>query len=554
MKNLKFHPLFYIILVLFVLTNFYCFSQQRRDSLEYYYKLIRSPHNSNDLFSALNFFNKNKEVNENKHDTLNLISDLRMIAALQLNLGFYYDSEASALEAIKLIDNHTDKDPKIFNEPLVGLYNQMGRLYRILHEYDVAIDYYQKAERIAKSMDNVNTIQNNIAYIYQEQGNYDLAEKKYQQVYENSLKSNDSTQLARAMVNLANVKSKLNRKDALDLMNEGYNIRQKLNDTYGIYSSYKHFSEYYNDRNDKQKALEYALKAFEIAKKINSTSYIEDALANLVQFNDDPHVIYYKRLTDSINEAKQMRDNKYALIKYNYFEQEKLAKKNELQKEKEKRLKQLYKGLGIFLLLGGLFIYFIIRAKNKREKIQQVYDTETRISKKVYDEVANDLYGYMTKLQSTKIDNPGLIEEIESIYEKTRDISKQNVAFKNEDDFENILKDLFAGYRTKEVNVITKQFSSVNWNSLPYLKKETIYRILQELLTNMKKHSKASVVVISFDQKGKKIYINYSDNGIGCDLKKKSGLQNVENRINSVKGSIKFESGIDKGFKTHIII
>ncbi|MFT6754570.1 MAG: signal transduction histidine kinase, partial [Urechidicola sp.] len=50
--------------------------------------------------------------------------------------------------------------------------------------------------------------------------------------------------------------------------------------------------------------------------------------------------------------------------------------------------------------------------------------------------------------------------------------------------------------------------------------KITIYRILQELMTNMKKHSKASHVVITFIQKPKRIFINYLDNSIGGKLKK----------------------------------
>ncbi len=430
----------------------------------------------------------------------------------------------------------------------------MGRVYRVLHDYDVALDHYQKAEKIEKSKKNLNIIQNNIAVVYKELGKLDLAETKFKEIYENSLTTNDSVQLARSMDNLGFMKSKLNKPAGIDLMTKALALRIRINDLQGVYASYKHLTEYYTDRNDKIKAKLYANKAFLTAKKINSISFIEDALSNLVELDEDPNIIRYKRLKDSMSDAQQLQDNKYALIKYNYFEQEKLVKENEIQKEKEKRSKQFYQGIGVFLLFGGFSLYFILRARNRKEKIQQVYDTETRISKKVHDEVANDVYHVMTKLQSNEGDKEVIIDELENIYLKTRDISKENARIDLEGHFGKTLTDLISSYRSEKVNIITKQLSEVNWASVPYLKKQVVYRVLQELMTNMRKHSNASIVALSFSHSRNKVTINYSDNGTGCKLKKNSGLQNVENRIKSIKGMVNFETEIDKGFKVNIIV
>lgn len=50
--------------------------------------------------------------------------------------------------------------------------------------------------------------------------------------------------------------------------------------------------------------------------------------------------------------------------------------------------------------------------------------------------------------------------------------------------------------------------------------------------------------------------INYSDNGIGTDnlLNLKNGLQNAENRILSINGTINFDTAPEKGFKVKIEI
>ncbi len=73
-------------------------------------------------------------------------------------------------------------------------------------------------------------------------------------------------------------------------------------------------------------------------------------------------------------------------------------------------------------------------------------------------------------------------------------------------------------------------------------------------MVNMKKHSHASNVALTFNQINNKITISYKDDGVGCKIKKSSGIQNMENRIKSINGSIIFESEIEKGFKTTIIV
>jgi signal transduction histidine kinase len=93
----------------------------------------------------------------------------------------------------------------------------------------------------------------------------------------------------------------------------------------------------------------------------------------------------------------------------------------------------------------------------------------------------------------------------------------------------------------------------VNWDALETNKKIIIYRVLQELLVNMKKHSQCSLAVITFKKNENKLQIDYSDNGIGAAFDKinsKNGLQNVENRILAIKGSITFDTKPEKGFKT----
>ncbi len=214
----------------------------------------------------------------------------------------------------------------------------------------------------------------------------------------------------------------------------------------------------------------------------------------------------------------------------------------------------MYLFVGILIILSSIFIYFQLKSRHKKEKVQQVYATEIRISKKVHDEVANDLYHTMTKLQSENTIKEEILDDLEQVYIKTRDISKENSAIDFRENFESILNDLLLSYKDGYVNVITQNLSNINWNTISELKKTAIYRVLQELMTNMKKHSKATIAVLTFSKKNNNILINYKDDGIGCIIKKRGGLQNAENRIQSVGGTIIFESENTNGFKATIKI
>jgi signal transduction histidine kinase len=60
--------------------------------------------------------------------------------------------------------------------------------------------------------------------------------------------------------------------------------------------------------------------------------------------------------------------------------------------------------------------------------------------------------------------------------------------------------------------------------------------------------------VVSVRSDGKKTEIKFTDNGVGTVLKKQNGLQNAENRIFALKGSITFETEPGKGFQAKIVM
>ncbi|MFH4966671.1 tetratricopeptide repeat protein [Gaetbulibacter sp. M240] len=523
-----------------------------KDSLQYYKNLVNHPKSPLDLSKAFKFYNEKQKISRANKDTLTTINDLRQIAIIQLRFGDYYGSETTALQVLRYLDAMPPGD--LTQQTKIGIYKDLGVICKDRLDYELALKYFEKGLALATSPELKNDIKNNMAQVYIEQSKFEQSETLLAEVYNTSKQLGDSIQIARALDNLGFVEGKLNREHALYHLNEALNFNLKQNDKLGVYTSYKHLSQYYKDRKDFEQAEAFAQEAYHISKEILSASYEEDALANLISIRPNTIEYQYKILKDSIEMAKQLAENKYASIKFDYLNQEQIANEIQIQIEKERLTDILFQTMGLIIFIIAILIITMLHSKNQRDKLREIYLTETRISKKIHDEVANDVYNVMTQLERDTENRDQVLDALEDIYSRTRDISKENSSIDLNEKFEEVLRDLLRRYHSNSLTVITRTISKIDWEELESIKKITLYRILQELMVNMKKHSNATIVAITFKFSGNKLTLNYSDNGVGCHLKKYSGLQNVENRIVSLKGTANFVSRPGHGFKAEISI
>ncbi|MDP2688462.1 MAG: ATP-binding protein [Aequorivita sp.] len=527
-------------------------AQRQKDSAAYHYQNILNPDNKSDIPNAIKFYTSLKKEHLKEGDTYKAIEDLRLIAIGQNDIGNIYDSENTTVEALRLIDASPQSDTLV--ESRKGLYNQLGKIYRVTLHFNKAIEAYNNALKYSKTFKDSITIINNKATIYKDQKLFDIALAQLNKAISITNIKRDLKLYAMVLDNLGFVQSKLHDPNALSNLKEALQIRQQQNDLSGIYSSNKNLAIYYFDNEYKAQALSYANKAYQAATALNSINYLQDALSLFAIMDDDPKIVAFKKITDSIAKEKQLAENKNAFIKYNVEKEQKNTAAAQLKQKEERAQKVLYMSLGIFATTLAVLIIILLKVRHKKEKIRQVYTTEARISKKVHDEVANDLYHVMVKLQQNAPPKEEVLDAIENIYNKTRDISKENSAVEVSENFTEQLSDLLLSYKNDQTAVITKSISKMNWNTVSDLKKIAIYRVLKELMTNMSKHSHATLVALSFTQNSNKINIIYSDNGVGCQIKNKNGLQNAENRIQTLNGTIIFESKPNEGFKAKITL
>ena len=90
---------------------------------------------------------------------------------------------------------------------------------------------------------------------------------------------------------------------------------------------------------------------------------------------------------------------------------------------------------------------------------------------------------------------------------------------------------------------------------LPMATEIAIYRVVQELVKNSITHGKADVLELAMNWDAALADLQYSDNGIGCELptvSKGLGMQNLLARAESIGAELKINSEPGKGFAVHM--
>ncbi len=526
--------------------------QKVTDSTTYYYKMVLSSKSKDSLLSGYVFFRNRKEQNLKDKDEGKAIFSLRMIVIAQIDLGLNREAESSIIEALKLIDNQEALGKPLIKDKL-ALFNDLGMVYRTTRRYDKAIAIYNKALDIAKEKGAIIPLHNNKGSVYKDLGNHQRAEKEYLIVYRERLKTGNRQMLAKALDNLGSVQWKLGNEKGVERMFEALKIRVEDKDVGYYYTSYKHLTEYYKDIGNLEEAKKYANLAYEAAS-LYRQPFLKDALPRLLELSEDKLVLEYVKMNDSLTKERLLIDEKYSSAKYNLEKEQFRTFEAQLQKERQKKLKLIYLFSGLFVLLMAVLRIVILRNRHKKEKVKQVYNTERRISKKVHDEVANDMSGLMSFVENNQElpehQKTILLNALDDLYIRTRDISTQaaNIDVIN---FSESLRYLLMQHNRNGTKMITNDINTISWTKVSDYKKMAVFRCIQELLVNMKKHSEAKVVSIVFKEHGRKKEILYSDDGKGFAIERVqlNGLLNVESRIKGIKGSINFRTSEGHGFK-----
>jgi signal transduction histidine kinase len=560
---------FFLYITFFLITIFSCQKKSSLDAVENNRILISTLITKADQFnknckntdSAFFYYNKAKLLCNPKIDTENYVSILNNMAEIQLNHGDYIGSETTITAAIPYL-KYITKSENIWNT-----YTTLGTNYLYTYDYTNALLNYNKALGLKTDEWRKQSTKSNIAWVLMKQKKYDEALQIFLRLSTKKETQKKREIFAKVIDNIGVCYFRLDDPRGIQYLNQGLKIRTEIDDKLGIAISKLHLARYYDENHNALLSKKNALGAYTIFNQLHHIERKQSSLKILIKNSSDDELkkysLLYVNLIDSIYEVRQKAKNQFAKIKYDSkLEKEENLKlktskaENDLKLERQKNRNIISYIIIALSLCMVLILYFYLTSKSNREKIEATYRSETRISKKLHDELANDIYHTMAFAENKNLalneNKEQLLQNLYAIYARTRDISKENGIITTDENYISSLKEMISGFSTPNINLILNGIDTISWNEVDKNKKITLYRVLQELLVNMRKYSEATLVGINFKKTEKSITVNYTDNGKGIESDKivfKNGLYNVEYRILKIKGEVEIKSTKDHGFK-----
>jgi PAS domain S-box-containing protein len=194
------------------------------------------------------------------------------------------------------------------------------------------------------------------------------------------------------------------------------------------------------------------------------------------------------------------------------------------EKERRRFAQDLHDGMGPLLSTIKLYTRSVLSAKDKQHKAIAIDKAIETI-----DEAISCTKDIANNISPSILKDFGLAVAINSYVNKFNDTKKVNINFRSD---------------------VEKRLSSNMEASL--------FRIIIELINNTIKHASANNVLIELYLKEGSLFMNYTDDGIGCDLDEVlngcggQGLTNILNRTQSLGGEVSFDSEINAGFNVKI--
>ena len=431
------------------------------------------------------------------------------------------------------------------------IYNNLAQIKLRVQQSDSAIWYNSKAYLFAKDHNSKRGVPN--------------IEQTYGQIYLAQHKINDAVFYFKKSIESA---KKSNYYDIV-LGNYGYLLHCYPNKSGEINTWFDSGLELINQKNINitYQAMFYktAIKAFE-------------------KSNDLDKIVFTQQRLIDINENISLNNNDYIQnITKQYLENENKLLKQELKLNKSIKEKQIFYLLvtALALISVGIYYFFKQRQTLKNKEIQTLKQNQEisnlealidgeekerkRIAQELHDGLNGDLAAIKYRLSAiednelAKDDRERLlksIEMIDSACAQVRGISHNLIPTSIRDfglveTVNQYCAKINASYALK----IDFQYFG-NPAVLNKNKETVIFRIIQELINNISKHSKATAAMVQLNFHDDELFITVEDNGIGFNsnsVQSGLGLKNINSRIQFLEANLEVNS-TENGTSFHITV
>ena len=511
--------------------------------------------------SAFVRYNRSKFYYQKVSDSNGIGKALLNMGAIQKRQNDFFGSKETLTEALKYIDQ--GKNAQTYFSTLDRLAQNHRRLKNLQEAEALYDQILQGAPR-----EDLPTYKNNLATLYIDQQEYTKALTLLNDIPVETFEDSNTLK-ARILDNTAYAMWSSKIETPLEAFLIPLELRKKANDHTGSMASYTHLGEFFMTRQP-QRATAYFDSVIRISRKLNVPRAELDVLHFKMKL--DPENLRYKdryiALRDSLYESELKVKTQFAKYKYDdQLKQEALLNlekqnvENELKLAEERYTKLWIIAALVVAILLSVLIYFNQKYRAKRlkdahriDRLKATYDTEAAISRRLHDDFGSGLNNVMLMLQRNA-GNEQVLDRLEGLYDQSRDFSRTLNEIDTGAGYSQILSGMLREQTPEKTNLLLLGYQQVNWGRLNAVSKITLYKVLRELMINMRKHSAAQRVTLKFSNMSQQLEVIYTDNGRGAsstDLQLRNGLQITEKRILAIGGTLTFETAPGTGFKAVI--
>lgn len=514
------------------------------------------------------------------------------------SIGYVYSFQGNFAEglSIRLKALQIADKGKCSKKEMGNLHSWIADDYRHLNQHDKAIEYLKKTEQYLPSMTNENVVDYYYTYCQSLSalGNISKAREKLAGLDAFISASKTFTEYDKNTAYLQS--TKLHGEFAMKAkkFGEAISYYQKYLNHATILGSDVHIdiaqnkiALAYKFSGNKKQALHYFKLSYDSSLKDGSLDYAfknANSLATLYAENEAYENAYRfsqkaNELKDSLNSIDRIKELYFLEAKFQAGKKEKVITElkltnaeQELKAEKNKRVLLIGGILALALIFIFGFLYHlsrqrrIIAEKEKQaiEKQQQVISLQAMINGQETERIriAKDLHDSMggtfstIKMHLSTLEYGSKDRQQAQLLEKCINIIG-NAAIEVRRIAHNMMPEvliklgLIDSIQELTANINSSKQLKVNFQYFGMEERLTsdfeimLYRIVQELLNNIIKHSDATEAIIQFVKEGSRLNITVEDNGKGFSSKKDTkgiGLSTVKERVQYLNGVLSIDS------------
>jgi signal transduction histidine kinase len=189
----------------------------------------------------------------------------------------------------------------------------------------------------------------------------------------------------------------------------------------------------------------------------------------------------------------------------------------------------------------------------------------TRVAQELHDSLGHSLMALAMHLEFAKKICIAKPQNVEEVLEQSEKIAKSSindlrkaVTLLNSEfeitNFDTSIEKLINNFYLVS-NIKITYIKNISINDLSSLIKTSIYKTIQECITNSLKHGNATEINIEITATNENVEFIITNNGIVCNnIIKSNGLNGIENRINLLKGTVYYFSNNYLGFGIKVFI